>query len=361
MRRFCMFLIAVLVSSLSGSVHAQQVTGLGLTSGIIEYNVVDSARLGINVTLTWPANSARKFQDVHVELRTPAAGKMGKRKPYHYNSSPVIVDFAEAVGSGTDATGISYNILRAHKTVPLPAGASAGTFVMDCFLPEGLVGAGPERSTGTTTATGAHSHLSQLQYDKISLRATPIKIFKLSAKYVPGVAQSIIARMPVTVATNRAAASEGDLAYVFIPAISPRWAPLDCSIIKSGYSGEDLTAPHANGELTATAVQGGCRIGWRNSRHPLGAQIPVGLRVSEPSTGTYSNIMFLMMATNLTNNAPLVKLVTVNGRNVPQHGSNLILDGSSVQACASVSRVPRCPMEHQLWLMRMIRPQPFKQ
>ncbi|GLC60928.1 hypothetical protein PLESTB_001693700 [Pleodorina starrii] len=131
--------------------------------------------------------------------------------------------------------------------------------------------------------------------------------------YVPGVDSSILTQAPAFILIGMSA--PGALAYTFVPAVSTRGAALDCAI-------NTALAYTPTGELTASAVPGGCSIGWDTSKYSLGDTVGVGLRVSEPSTGQYNDITFLMMSADLSG-APVVHAVISDDQPLPTNGGTI--------------------------------------
>ncbi|GLC49701.1 hypothetical protein PLESTB_000277500 [Pleodorina starrii] len=210
-------------------------------------------------------------------------------------------DVSAVVGNGVDSSGARYTTARSTHTISLPATAME-IIVSDCCRVGGLVGA---------------SSLGSLEF------------FRFSTMYVPGVLASISTQAPAVVVINKAA--PGAYEYTFVPSISSHGDDISCAI-NTALAG---TAP---GELTAEAVPGGCRIGWRNGGYPVRSKIPVGLRISENSTGHYNDITFLMISAD-TSGAPVVKAVTTdNGQQLPQTGGTVnVKAGTEVQVTFQVS------------------------
>ncbi|GLI63682.1 hypothetical protein VaNZ11_006721, partial [Volvox africanus] len=88
-------------------------------------------------------------------------------------------------------------------------------------------------------------------------------------------------------------------------------------------------------ELTATEVNGGCSIGWRNSGYNDGTTVPVGLRVMDVTTGQFNDLTFLVMVVR-SNFLPVVGKITFGGMTLPQNGGSVTMYvGKQSQVCIS--------------------------
>ncbi|EFJ39641.1 hypothetical protein VOLCADRAFT_100728 [Volvox carteri f. nagariensis] len=92
--------------------------------------------------------------------------------------------------------------------------------------------------------------------------------------------------------------------------------------------------------MFACSIYGGHgSLGWRNFGYNLGDMTAVGLRISEPSRGHYSDITFLLMLGDLSSQ-PVVSSITVSetGQVLPQYGGNIfVYVGVPVTLCMCCS------------------------
>ncbi|GLC43010.1 hypothetical protein PLESTM_001412700 [Pleodorina starrii] len=243
-------------------------------AGIIEYRVSDTLpdTLEVSVTTSW---SFYYPSSMNVNSRTDSG-----TTEYRFQTNQ-----SASVGSGTDAAGKRFIVLRSTGFIsPVPRDPLE-IFASSCCRVDNLVG----------------STSGQTQYP-----------FKFATRYVPGVRSSIATQAPAVLTISRA--DPGEYAYEFIPAVSVNGAPLQCEI------NTNIAYVDA-GELVTSAVPGGCRLGWNNSHYPYMAMVPVGLRISEPSTGHYVDITFLAMSAD-TSGAPTLHTATVlsTGQSLPKTG-----------------------------------------
>ncbi|EFJ50195.1 hypothetical protein VOLCADRAFT_89071 [Volvox carteri f. nagariensis] len=172
---------------------------------------------------------------------------------------------ADVVEDGYDALGNRYVVLRTYGSVANPARAGE-IYASSCCRPSGLGG------------------------------SNALDSFRFAVNYVPGTYN-----------------------YTFVPAVSSHGAAISCSI------NTDLTNT-SPGELTVSTAPGGCRLGWRNFGYNYGAMTGVGLRISEPSTGHYIDIIFRLVFADLGGQPVLSSnIVSTTGQVLPQSGGNIIV------------------------------------
>ncbi|GIM08033.1 hypothetical protein Vretimale_12081 [Volvox reticuliferus] len=219
-------------------------------SGMITYetNPDDASLLDVTVTVGW-----REIDMVEVYVGTSTGLNY-----YVFNTS-----MFEVVGNSYNPSGNYYYVtLRTIQSIPAPTNLPAARiYVKGCCRPRGLAGFGDYDGYNSYSNYGFATH------------------------YVDGAPSSVIVdAQPIMTALQ---ADPGGVAYFFVPAVSPIGSPISCAINRD----IAFTAPY---ELTATAVTGGCSIGWRNSQYTIGSMAPVGLTVTDTVTGQHNDLTFLV-------------------------------------------------------------------
>ncbi|GLC43006.1 hypothetical protein PLESTM_001412200 [Pleodorina starrii] len=255
-------------------------------AGIIEYALSNTrpGMLEVTVTTSWRSDLIGAL--------------MVKRFPWP--DTEAIVDYTDfpgylfdtnltnVVGRGWDAAGNEFATTRSMDYLSVPTDAFE-IFATDCCRIGNLVG-----------------------YGDISNKDLQER-FRFATRYIPGMRSSIATQAPAVLVIGKTSSPMG-YAYTLVPAVSTHGAAIQCAI------NNDISYVEP-GELETSAVAGGCRLGWRNNKYPLLSMVPVGLRISEPSTGHYTDITFLMMSMN-GSRAPVLDLavVTSTGQKLPPEG-----------------------------------------
>ncbi|GLI62739.1 hypothetical protein VaNZ11_005471 [Volvox africanus] len=282
---------ALLIIALSASAAPLGAFASHFRAGIISYapNSQDPTLLDVSVTTSWAYTDY-----LYIYLWTAPTGNS-----YIFSTSS-----NDVVGSGTDALGNYYVTLRTTKSIPVPTDLPALITTSGCCRIYGLVGYG--------------DYAGYSNYDD----------FAFSTQYVAGAPTSILVdALPFMLADR--AKSPGTYAYFFVPALSLRGNPLSCAINRA----IAFTAPT---ELTASAVTGGCNIGWNNNKYSYNVTAPVGLRITDTVTGQYNDLTFLVTMID-TSLAPSVVGATCNGVALPQTGSSIsITIGVQIQVIITV-------------------------
>ncbi|GLC33714.1 hypothetical protein PLESTM_000103400 [Pleodorina starrii] len=252
-------------------------------AGVVQYRVVDIPPNENLLEVTVLESFAERQELPHAVQRSDTG-------------HPVFqTDITNPAGYGWDAAGYRYNNFRTTKYIPVPSGP-VEIYVEGCCRPLNSSGVeGYENSFPNSTG-----------------------LVRYATMYIPGVRASIVAQAPSVILTAKAT-DPGDYAFtdIPIPAISSSGTAINCSVRT------DLayTAP---GELVATTEPGGCRLGWRNAQHPWGSRVSAWLRISEPSTGHYTDMTLTLMSADNARAPALEEAVVLNtGVILPQTGGIL--------------------------------------
>ncbi|GIL69190.1 hypothetical protein Vretifemale_134 [Volvox reticuliferus] len=248
-------------------------------SGMIGYKInrQDPSLLDVTVTTSWASNDY-----LGIYMSSPNNG----------GTTLFSTSSSDVVGSGHSPQGSYYVTLRTTGTIPVPTDLPARIYASSCCRIDGLVGYG--------------DYDGYYSYDD----------FEFAATYVASAPTSMIVdALPFMLCSQ--ASAPGGLAYFFVPAVSPTGATITCAINRA----IAFTAP---GELTVAPVTGGCNVGWKNSKYTLGATAPVGLTVTDTSTGQYNEFTFLV---TIIDPATLPVIGSIQGPSggLPQYGGNIIL------------------------------------